>query len=462
MNVFKSHTFEVKANTSRSDFLREINKFGFFSGVEFECKDPSQSIFFIREVGVLERLGKVFRSILSKDMYRASGNALIELSKKNLIVAGVLGRSVFDAQEKLILARELNDKLKLGEKKLNLTEDSVLVVPPEGKMIVTDASSKDFRQAQEVDLTNALTQENFRIACNAALSKATEKSLEEVLIVKLDPVSDNDEPSDEAINKLLIAIDDHQQSHPRSRLMIATDGDRLLYERILNLKIQHDIKKVARSNTKSLTPMDLLMISAHGDELVKLDPIDEKTLEKRPTQFDNVSLYITNHPEMIQSDLSIVNSISMSPTLQNPDDKPAAASKLIWSVTEQGSRSELGAAFTREKEEARLKSTLHAARFPTMDLPVKRLIIFGPLRGQWTTASSGYEESVEKVKNFYLEELRKERGRVVIQSPNNEYACEGLRRAVEQLRKKEKGPSKIIITSRADAVYIFKKFKPSA
>ena len=49
-------------------------------------------------MGVLERLGKMFRSVLSKDIYRASGDALLDLSQKNMVLAGILGRSVFDAR----------------------------------------------------------------------------------------------------------------------------------------------------------------------------------------------------------------------------------------------------------------------------------------------------------------------------------------------------------------------------
>jgi len=45
MKIFSGQSFEVKVDTSRSEFLGKIKKFGFFSGVEFECLDPNQSIF---------------------------------------------------------------------------------------------------------------------------------------------------------------------------------------------------------------------------------------------------------------------------------------------------------------------------------------------------------------------------------------------------------------------------------
>ncbi len=64
MKIFSSQVFEVKADTSRLEFLERLGKFGFFSGVEFECRDPEQKLFFVREVGVLERLSKMFRSVL--------------------------------------------------------------------------------------------------------------------------------------------------------------------------------------------------------------------------------------------------------------------------------------------------------------------------------------------------------------------------------------------------------------
>ncbi len=466
MRLFEGHAFLAKPDTSRSEFLGELRKFGFFSGVEFECRDPEQKLFFVREVGVLERLSKMFRSVLSKDIYQASGDALIALSQKNMVLAGVLGRSVFDANKKIVSARELNDRLRLGEKKLKSSEGSVLAVPSEGKLVVTDALSSDFRGVHQVDLTNALTQENFRDVCDIALTVARKKSSEDVLIVNLRPVSDNDEPSDEAIKKLLLVIDEHQKSNPTSRLMIATDGDYSLYKRLLNLKVQHDAKKVSQSNTLDLSPMDLLMISPHGDNLVKLYPIDENRLKKFATQFENVSVCITNYPEMIQSDLSIVKITDLSSRPQHPEVKPAVASRLIWSVTEQGLVTEqgkgsvVGEAFKNEKEAERKKSTLYAARFPAMDLPVKRLIVFQVLRVDWLSESPQFDENANKVKGFYLEELRQEQGRVVIQSPKREYACEGLRRAVEELRKQNEGPAEIIITTPSDKDSVFGSFKP--
>ena len=59
MKAFESHTFEIKENTSRSDFLGEIKKFGIFSGVEFKCQDAGKEISLVREVGMLERLAKI-------------------------------------------------------------------------------------------------------------------------------------------------------------------------------------------------------------------------------------------------------------------------------------------------------------------------------------------------------------------------------------------------------------------
>ena len=56
-------------------------------------------------------------------------------------------------------------------------ENSVRSVPVEGKLIVTDALSMDFGSVNQVDLTQALTQENFRDACNAAFAKARKNIL---------------------------------------------------------------------------------------------------------------------------------------------------------------------------------------------------------------------------------------------------------------------------------------------
>ena len=159
-----------------------------------------------------------------------------------MVFAGILGRSVLDSREKLLSARELNDKFRLGEKQFKTTKDAVLAVPSEGKMIVTDASSTDFSEAHQVNFTDALANENFLEACRSEFDEAIRKSSEKIISIKIDPRADDDEPSDEAIKKLLLVIDEHQQFYPRSRLMITTDGDRLLYERILNFKLQHDAR----------------------------------------------------------------------------------------------------------------------------------------------------------------------------------------------------------------------------
>lgn len=457
MKIFSGQVFEVKADTTRSEFLGELKKFGFFSGVEFKCKDSNQSIFFVREVGMLERLGKMFRSVLSKDIYRASGAALLDLSEKNMVLASILGRSVFDAQEKIVSARELNDRLRLGEKKLNSTESSVLAVPSEGKMIITDACSINFMQAHEVDLTNELAQENFRHACNSTLSGAREKSSEDVLIVKIRPVSDNDAPSDEAINKLLLVIDEHQQSNPTSRIMIATDGDRLLYERLLNLKIQHDAKKVMQKNVSDLSAYDLLFIPENGVEVEKVKSLKEDSLSKIKTQYDGVFICKSNSPYLIQSDLSI----TAIDTLQEVSVGFSAASDLLSKLLNRYAPPEIQKVFDEERLNTQNESTISSCRLPAMDLPAKRLIVFERLRASWTQGHDKYDVGVNKVRDFYLKLLRGEGGRVVVQSPGKEYACEGLRRAIEELRKLNQGPREVIITTRTYPNNALKGFHPT-
>ena len=446
MKIFSGQVFQVKTDTSRLEFLGELRKFGFFSGVEFGYRDANQSIFYVREVGMLERLGKMFHSVFSKDIYRASGDALLHLSQKNMVLAGVLGRSVFDAQEKLVSARELNDRLSLGEKKFKRTEDSVLAVPSEGKMIITDALSAEFERAHLVNLSNELIEENFLEVCKDEFSKAIKASPWDTLVVKISPVFENDEPSDEAIKRLLKAIDEHQKCHPESRIMIATDGDHVLYERVLDLKVQHDAKKVLESNTSNFTAMDLFMIPLHGDAVVTLNPLDENKLIKTTTEFENIFVYATNQPQMIQSDFSIINEGTLNSTIENSDNKPISANKLMRWASEQTENSKFKEAFIQEGNDAADKFTLHAARFPAVDLPVKRLIVLKRLRANWGATHSNYKSSVEKVKNFYLKELRKERGRVVIESPFNRYACEGLRDAIAEMRRDKTGPREVIIT----------------
>jgi hypothetical protein len=207
--------------------------------------------------------------------------------------------------------------------------------------------------------------------------------------------------------------------------------------------------------------MDLLMIPARGDEVVKLEPIDEESLKKHQTQFPGIFVYITDCPEMIQSDLSIIKTGTLSASHEQPGGKPAEASKLIWSIGEKKECFLKHAdEFQQEQAAVKEKSTLFAARFPAMDLPVKRLIVFQRQRVGWGPENLEYEKNVNKVKNFYLEELRKEQGRVVIEAPERKYACEGLRRAVEDLRKEKKGPGEIIVTTSANMGPIFSSFYP--
>ncbi len=185
------------------------------------------------------------------------------------------------------------------------------------------------------------------------------------------------------------------------------------------------------------------MIPSRGDEVVKLEPIDEESLKKHQNQSPGIFVYITDYPEMIQSDLSIIRKGTLSASYEQPEDKPAEASKLIWSIGEKKECFlKIANEFEQEQEAVREKSTLYAARFPAMDLPVKRLIVFQRQRAGWVPGDPEHEKNVHKVKNFYLEELRKEQGRVVIEAPERQYACEGLQRAVEELRKEKKVPVK--------------------
>lgn len=457
MKVFESHTFEVKANTSRSDFLGEIKKFGIFSAVEFEYRDAGKGIFFVREVGMLERLAKMVYGILSKDVYRASGDALLHLAQKNMVLAGILGRSVLEVREKPLSARELGNKLKLEEKKFDLEGDSVLAVPSEGKLIITDAFSIDFGRVNQVDLTEALTHENFRKACSSELSKAIEKLSEEALFVRISPVSDSDEPSDEAINKLLLVIDEHQQSNPTSRIMIATDGDSVLYERLLNLKIQHDAKKFLQKNESDLNAYDLLFIPENGVEVEKVKSLNEDSLSKIKTQFKGVFICKSDSPYRIQSDLSIT-------AINNLLGVPAgfsAASDLLTELANGYAPLEIRKAFNAEGLSTEDKSTFFSCRLPAMDLPVKRLIVFENPRASWLKKDDEYDNQVNKVRDFYLELLRKEGGRVVIQYPGKEYACEGLRRAIVELRKLNHGPREVIITTGTYPHKSLEGFKPT-
>jgi hypothetical protein len=443
MKVFESHTFKVQANTSRLDFLGEIKKFGIFSGVEFECRDAGKGIFFVREVGVLERLAKMVHGILSKDVYRASGDALLHLAQKNMVLAGILGRSVFEVREKPLSARELGNKLKVEEKKFDLEGNSVLAVPSEGKLIVTDALSLDFGEVIQVDLTEALTDENFLNACNFAFSKAIGQSSKEAFIVKIGSASDDDEISDEGINKLFLAIDVHQQSNPTSRIMIATDDDRVLYERLLNLKIQHDAKKVLQKNEPDLSAYDLLFIPENGVEVEKIKSLNEDSLSKIKTQFEGVFICKSNSPHLIQSDLSI----TAINTLLGVPAGFSAASDLLTELANHYAPLEIQKVFDEEGLSAENKSTMFSCRLPAMDLPVKRLIVFEHPRASWLKEDDEYDDQVNKVRDFYLELLRGEGGRVVIQYPGKEYACEGLRRAIEELRKLNQGPGEVIVTT---------------
>jgi hypothetical protein len=443
MKVFESHTFEVKASTSRSDFLGEIKKFGIFSVVEFECRDAGKGIFFVREVGMLERLAKMVYGILSKDVYRASGDALLHLAQKNMVLAGILGRSVLEVREKPLSARELGNKLKLEEKNFDVEGDSALAVPSEGKLIITDALSIDFGRVNQVDFTEDLTDENFLNTCNSAFSEAIEQSPKEAFIVKISSASDDDEIYDKAINKLLRVIDKHQQSNPTSRIMIATDGDSVLYERLLNLKIQHDAKKVLQKNESDLNAYDLLFIPENGVEVEKVKSLDEDSLSKIKTQFKGVFICKSDSPYLIQSDLSI----TAINTLLGVPAGFSAASDLLTELANGYAPPEIQKVFNAEGLSSLEKSTISSYRLPAMDLPVKRLIAFEHPRASWLKKDDEYDNQVNKVRDFYLELLRKEGGRVVIQYPGKEYAFEGLRRAIEELRKLNQGPGEVIITT---------------
>ena len=158
----------------------------------------------------------------------------------------------------------------------------------------------------------------------------------------------------------------------------------------------------------------------------------KKKLEKKPTKFSHVSICVTDQPAMIQSDLSIINLDALGSTTKTSDNEPAAASVLMKWMDGQQYSSEVGRKFLKEKESMSDESTLFAARFPVMDLPVKQLIIFERLRANYVDTHPHYENKVNMIKNFYTNALRKQRDRVVIESTRRPHAW-------------EEGPREIII-----------------
>ncbi len=53
VKIFDNHSLEVSTSTTRSDFIKELSNFGYFSELEFGCKDGTQGMFFVREHGFI-------------------------------------------------------------------------------------------------------------------------------------------------------------------------------------------------------------------------------------------------------------------------------------------------------------------------------------------------------------------------------------------------------------------------
>ncbi len=150
---------------------------------------------------------------------------------------------------------------------------------------------------------------------------------------------------------------------------------------------------------------------------------------------------------MIQSELSIISSKTLRPDRKSSRYEPSLAGKLMWSASWPESLPEVREEFHKERSNVLSNFNISAARFPSMDLPVDRLIVFEELVFDYTDKDREYEDYVEKIKKFYVNELSKQRGRVVIEFPRLHFACEGLRRAIIELQAERKCPSEIIIAS---------------
>ena len=463
----------VDSNTSSEDIRRSLNEFGFFSKIEVKREDAKkESTFFIREVGLLERLGKLFETKSKiKKRELESKAALIEMTLTHPKIAAMLGNSAISKPD--WTAREFRRGVDLKQMSLRRIVEKKDPLPEHKNLLVTDATLYELNDFPQVNISyvNQVknNEKNFRVTPRDAgvhvltqwivaqkdlkpLYSEIMESSKDVLVMGLVPdraISDGvpDKFSDQNIDAFLGALDEleeKQKNQPQKRkIILSTEGSTRLYHRIIDRKLAYDAVKKANRTDGELNANDLLKLPANRQSAENQDAAyDDPTMilsvegELEPTQWDGVHLLNTESPAYVAADQSIISLSSLANT-KRPDgaaDPIAALARGVQDSTDQ---------FAWEKYHD--KSVLQTIALPVDGLPVPELIGFVENLGDEVNR---YQEiPAEKYQDFYKNFLKNSKGTVVIECPATSQAYVGLKMALEELEHENSLPKKVVLVA---------------
>ena len=468
----------VTSNTSRENIRRELNNFGFFSEIEVKKDNTAKDeVFFIREVGLLERLGKLFET---KDRIKKrnleSKTALIEMTLAHPEIAGMLGNSavsklIWTAREfrqgidlkKMPLQNLIGKKEPIQETKNLLITDAPLCeiknFPQVGAMFTdkVKVNNKNFQVESDNNGVKISTQWNTQKDDLKPLYSEVMRASSGTFAMALVPDRSikngvSDRISDENIDAFLEALDEFEENQKtqskKRQVILSADGDPQLYQRIIDRKLAHDAIKKAKNKDGKLAANDLLKLpassrlqenhrTAYADDGV-LVAIENDSLE--PTPWDQVYLLTTDCPAYVPADRSMISVSSLSSS-KRPDGAAAPIAALARGLQDSANEFE----WNKVGDEPVFKMI----DLPADELPTSELVGFidnlelDQYRYQDTPAN--------KYEDFYKNLLKNSTGTVVLECPLTSSGCAGLRQALDELKRENSLPQKLVlVASEAD------------
>ncbi|MEO0314565.1 MAG: hypothetical protein RI928_1021 [Pseudomonadota bacterium] len=469
---------KVDSQTSREDIRRGLNDFSFFSEIEVKRNYQEGEVFYIKEVGLLEQLSRIFKTrekIKKRDL--DSKKALMEMTLSHPNIAGMLGRSVIAKSN--WTAREFRQGIDLKKMPLRSLVEGKKPIPEDKNLLITEAPLNEVQNFPQVhvgfsnDATSNGENKFFFLPNNYAVHVVTRwntakddlKPLylavmnysEGPLAMELVPDRDYskgiaDRISDENIDAFLEALDEfeeNQRDQSKKRpIVLSTDRDARLYHRIIDRKLAHDAVKKSKSANGKLTANDLLKLPAakqipenqhttSADEFIHL-AIGDEGLES--TQWGQVHLLKTDCPAYVPSDRSMISLRTLASSKQ-PDGAAAPIAALARGLQDTA-------------DKFQWNQDIKEPVFKTIELPVDGLLM---------PELTGFVDNLEvdqytyqgvpanKYKNFYKNFLKNSKGTVVLECPSTSAGSTGLRAALNELEKEQSLPEKLVlVASEAD------------
>ena len=463
----------VDGTTSREYIRRSLSGFSFFSKIEVNKDNNAESkTFYIREVGLLEQLSKLFETkdkIKKRDL--ESKTALLEMALTHPEIAAMLGNSAISKSS--WTARQFRQEIDVKQMSLRSLRDGF--ISNDQNLLITDANIHELKAYPEQSQTTRYGEAKFKgknfdvssdtyevsvstqwITASQDLKPLYKDMLESSRgIFAMELVPDRsigkgvpDKFSDQNIDAFLDELDEFEKRHKgewkKRQIILCAGGNPQLYHRIIDRKLAHDAIKKMDSAKGKLTANDLLKLSAarQSAEIRSATYVDHDTIlsvgdeNLEATQWNRVHLLNTESPAYVAADRSILSLHSLANT-KHPDGTAAPIAALARGVQDSADQ------FAWEKHHD--KSVLQTIALPVDGLPTSELIGFVENLGD--DVNRYQEIPAEKYQDFYKNFLKNSKGTVVIECPATSQAYVGLKMALEELESEKSLPKKVVLVA---------------